>query len=60
MEQGAATSVRAVVGTEWMRRGGVYLEDVSEAGLAEVEGPPYRTGYGPRRISRRMKRGCGN
>ena len=46
VEQGAATTVWAAVGKEWMHHGGVYLEDVGEAGLAHPEGPPYRPGYG--------------
>ena len=44
-EQGAATTVWAAVGEEWLNRGGVYLENVGEAEPAEREGPPYRTGY---------------
>jgi NAD(P)-dependent dehydrogenase (short-subunit alcohol dehydrogenase family) len=46
-EQGAATSVWAAVGKEWTHRGGVYLEDVGEAGPVEVEGPSWRPGYSP-------------
>ena len=46
-EQGAATSVWAAVGREWMHRGGVYLEDVGEAGPVEAEGPSWRPGYSP-------------
>lgn len=43
--QGAATTVWAAIGTEWRNRGGVYLEDVGEAGPVEKEGPAWRTGY---------------
>ena len=46
VKQGAATSVWAAIGKEWMHRGGVYLEDVGEADPAEPEGPAYRPGYG--------------
>ena len=46
-EQGAATSVWAAVGKEWMHRGGVYLEDVGEAKPVEAEGPSWRPGYSP-------------
>lgn len=45
VEQGAATTVWATVGKEWMHRGGVYLENVGEAGPAESKGPLYRPGY---------------
>jgi NAD(P)-dependent dehydrogenase (short-subunit alcohol dehydrogenase family) len=44
-EQGAATTVWAAVGKEWAHRGGVYLEDVGEAGPDQGEGPLWRTGY---------------
>lgn len=44
-EQGAATSVWAAVASEWNHRGGVYLEDVGEAGPRTKEGPMWRTGY---------------
>ena len=45
--QGAATTVWAAVGREWVgRRGGVYLEDVGEAEAASVEGPAWRVGFG--------------
>lgn len=45
--QGAATTVWAAVGREWVgRRGGVYLEDVGEAEPASVEGPAWRVGFG--------------
>ena len=47
VEQGAATTVWAAVGKEWMDRGGVYLENVGEAGPVEPKGPPYRPGYSP-------------
>lgn len=44
-EQGAATTVWAAVEKEFDRRGGVYLEDVGEAGPRSKEGPMWRTGY---------------
>lgn len=46
-EQGAATTVWAAVGREWVHQGGVYLEDVGEAGPMEPEGSPWRPGYAP-------------
>ena len=44
-EQGAATTVWAAVGKEWTHRGGVYLEDVGEAGPDEGGAALWRTGY---------------
>ncbi|KAK4631189.1 Short-chain dehydrogenase/reductase prx1, partial [Fulvia fulva] len=46
VEQGAATTVWAAVGKEWMHRGGVYLEDVGEAGPVVPGGTAFGTGYG--------------
>ena len=43
--QGAATTVWAAVGKEWMHQGGLYLEDVGEAEPADPDGPLYGTGY---------------
>lgn len=34
-EQGAATSVFAAIGKEWEGKGGVYLEDCEEQGVAD-------------------------
>lgn len=48
VEQGAATSVWAAVANESLRLAGRYLENVGEAGPAELEGLPYRTGYSRR------------
>jgi NAD(P)-dependent dehydrogenase (short-subunit alcohol dehydrogenase family) len=44
-EQGAATTVWAAVGKEWSHRGGVYLEDVGEAGPDEGGEALWRAGY---------------
>lgn len=47
LRQGAATTVWAAVGKEWVgSRGGVYLEDVGEAEAASKEGPAWRVGFG--------------
>ncbi|KAK1986222.1 short-chain dehydrogenase [Colletotrichum cereale] len=46
-EQGAATSVWAAVAAELEGRGGVYLDDVAEAGEATPEGEASRPGYAP-------------
>lgn len=45
VQQGAATSVWAAVGREWVRRGGVYLEDVVEAGSVKEDGLMWRPGH---------------
>lgn len=45
VEQGAATTVWAAVGKDSQNLAGRYLENIGEAGPAEPEGPPYRTGY---------------
>lgn len=45
-EQGAATSVWAAIAKELADRGGIYLEDVGEAGVTAPDGPPWRPGHG--------------
>lgn len=45
-EQGAATSVWAAVAKELEGKGGLYLENVGEAGEAD-EGVAYGRGYSP-------------
>lgn len=44
-KQGASTTAWAAVAKESQNLGGRYLENVGEAGPADLEGPPYRTGY---------------
>ncbi|KAF2162114.1 hypothetical protein M409DRAFT_27494 [Zasmidium cellare ATCC 36951] len=45
-EQGAATTVWAALAKELAGRGGIYLDDVGEVGVATPEGPAWRSGHG--------------
>lgn len=45
VEQGAATTVWAAVGTEWAKKGGKYLEDCKEAERGEENGQVFGVGY---------------